>query len=127
MEAEPVTLENIAILGVLLVGWAFAIWGVVLAVKTVVRIAALEWLSSLWTRTRDAAGFVVGAASGAVIFPLLLALAGVTIPAEFADATRWLGAFLGIGAGGVAGKMHDLVLWKLENWIRGEGKSPPTG
>lgn len=116
--------------GALLAFWSFCIWGVVLAFKSIVKAVGADFelfsyrvgafLSSAWSRGRNLAGFLVGAASGPFAVPMVVSISGLELAAPMLAWLPAVGAFLGLGAGSVAAKMHDAFLWRADHAIRGE-------
>lgn len=114
-------MEAMLIAGTLAVAWSFCVWALVLALKTLVRVSKFEPAIIFWDRTKELAPLIFGALTGLFSFPLILALAGIDVaglPPEIHSTLPGAGSFLGIGAGSVASKCHDVGLGRIEDLLR---------
>lgn len=105
--------------------WSFSIWGVVLFLKSATKASQAERIQKLWARFSPLAAPIVGVATGPFAATILLAIASVSTdnwPEVARTITPFAGAFLGFGAGSVAATAHDLVLWKLEAFLKAKGQ-----
>jgi len=115
-------MERLAILGTALAVWSFTIWGSVLFAKSIVLALRVPKLTAFWERTKALAAPFLGMATGPLTFPFTLAVAGLVepLPDSLFIYIPAIGAFLGIGAGSVASKAHDVALGRLEDLLRGK-------
>lgn len=96
---------QLAVLGVLLVAWSFAIGIAVEGLKRGIE-AAREGSAPRWfVRSLPLASMFIGALSGLVIFGLILEISGVEVSEKYAQSIPTIGAFLGVGGGAVAGQV----------------------